>query len=106
MTLFEFVSYESFPEDEYTKEAVVLCLEGKYRVGYVRRTLQNGSMFWSVASTSAKKNGKKVFISGFEADSNFLNKDIMNFLNERSWESKSIFEPKSMKDLKNDELPF
>lgn len=106
MALFEFVSHEYFPEDQYTKEVVVLCLEGKYRVSFLRKSLKNGSMFWSVVSASVSKNGEKSFVQGFEADSSFLNKDIMNFLNARSWESNSVFKPKSMKEANQDELPF
>ena len=50
--MFEFVSHESFTEDEYTKEAVVLCIEKKHRVTYVRKKMQNGGMFWDVISTA------------------------------------------------------
>jgi len=110
MTQFEFVSHQDFPEDEYIKEAVVLCLEGKYRVTYLKRILQNGSQFWSVVSTSVKKNGKKMFLPGFEADSTFLNRDITNYLNERLWESPQAKvwpeRTTSMKDVQNDEMPF
>jgi hypothetical protein len=89
MSAFDFVSHESFPEDEYTKEAVTLCFDGKYRVTYVRKKLQNGGMFWGEVSTSVKVNGEKKFIKGFSQDSNFLQEDIRAFLDSRAWEKGS-----------------
>lgn len=32
MSTIDFISHEEFPEDEYTKELVYLCLDSKYRV--------------------------------------------------------------------------
>lgn len=114
MSKIEFVSHEAFPEDEYTKELVYLCLDGKYRIAYVRKAAKNGGMFWSVASVGATKNGKKEFFEAFMQDSNFLEKDIKNFLDSRSWEGRSVhqpaqpaYQPRSMDEVaQNDELPF
>jgi hypothetical protein len=83
---FEFVNHENYPEDEYTKESVTLCLDGKHRVTYVRKKMQNGGMFWDVVSTSVKQNGEKKYLRGYSQDSNFLREDIIHFLNARSWE--------------------
>lgn len=110
MSKIEFVSSEKFPEDEYTKEIVYLCLEGKFRVAYVRKSAKNGGMFWSVASIGATKNGKKEFYEAFIQDSNFVEKDIKNFLDSRAWESKSIqqaYQPRSMDEVaEGGDLPF
>jgi len=59
MSAFEFISHETYPEDEYTKESVVLCIDQKHRVTYIRKKLQNGGMFWDVISAAVKKNGEK-----------------------------------------------
>lgn len=104
----KFVSSETFPEDEYTKEIVYLCLEDKYRVAYVRKQTKNGALFWAVATASATKNGKKEYFPGFLQDSNFLERDIKDFLESRSWEKeKTVFasNPKSMSDMVDD-TPF
>jgi hypothetical protein len=86
MNKIEFVSHESFPEDQYTKELVYVCLEGKYRVAYVRKMTQNGGLFWSVPTVGATKSGKKEFYASFMQDSNFLEREIKDFLEGRSWE--------------------
>lgn len=110
----EFISHEEFPEDEYTKEIVYLCLEGKYRIAYVRKKASNGGLFWAVPSASATKGGKKEYFPGFMQDSNFLEKDIKTFLEARSWEQRSAFvakteayQPRSMSEVAiQDEMPF
>jgi len=96
MSNIKFVSHEYFPEDQYTQELVYLCLDDKYRVAYVRKQAKNGGKFWSVISTSISKNGSKVYYEGFMMDSSFMEKDIRDFLEKRSWENKSI----------NQDLPF
>lgn len=120
MSKIEFVSHEAFPEDEYTKELVYLALEGgKYRIAYVRKAAKNGGLFWSVASVGATRNGQKEFFPTFIQDSNFLEKDIKDFLDKRKWEGRSVFtsttppspaeafQPRSMDEVaSNEQLPF
>jgi hypothetical protein len=96
---FDFVSHESYPEDPYVCESVVLCLDGKYRVTYLRKSLQNGGKFWDVMSTSVKVRGEKKYLKSFSQDSNFLADDIKHFLESRSWE-------KGGKVAQDDALPF
>jgi hypothetical protein len=86
MSSFDFVSHESYPEDEYTKESVVLCIEKKHRVTYVRKKMQNGGMFWDVISAAVKQNGEKKYLRSYSQDSNFLQEDIKHFLESRAWE--------------------
>lgn len=90
MSKIEFISHEYFPEDEYTKELVYLCLEGKYRVAYIRKNAKNGGLFWSVASFGITKNGTKQYYPAFMQDSNFLEKDIKDYLESRKWEKKDF----------------
>ncbi len=114
MSKIEFISHDAFPEDEYTKEIVYLCLEGKYRIAYVRKTAKNGGMFWGVASVGATRNGQKEFFPAFLQDSNFLEKDIKDFLEKRKWEGQSLFaataQTKSARSMdevsQNEQLPF
>lgn len=82
----EFISHEAFPDDEYTKELVYICLEGKFRVAYVRKKLKTGAMFWAPVSVGISKHGAKEYFPAFMQDSNFLEKDIKDFLENRSWE--------------------
>jgi hypothetical protein len=100
MSNFEFVNHERFPEDQYIAEAVTICLDGKHRVTYIRKKMQNGGMFWDVISAAAKKNGEKKYLKGYSQDSAFLNEDIKNFLESRSWEKKTSY------TQKNDDSPF
>ncbi len=86
MSKIEFISHERFPEDEYTKELIYLCLESKYRVAYIRKAAKNGGLFWSVASVGITKNGAKQYFPAFIQDSNFLEKDIKDYLESRAWE--------------------
>lgn len=102
---FEFVSHETFPEDEYTKEIVYICLDGKYRICYARKIKKDGGMFWAVPNLSVKKFGEKQNMKAFSIDSNFLNEDIQHFLDNRSWEKGQP--PKKAEFTKNDdEVPF
>jgi hypothetical protein len=86
MSTFDFVSHESYPEDQYIAEAVTLCFENKYRVTYIRKKMQNGGMFWSEISAAVTKQGEKKYLKSFSQDSNFLQEDIKSFLDQRSWE--------------------
>lgn len=88
MSNIKFVSQESFPEDQYTKEIVYLCLDDKYRVAYVRKQSKNGGLFWGVVNASVTKQGTKAYYEGFMQDSSFLEKDIKDFLEKRNWECK------------------
>jgi hypothetical protein len=85
MIKFEFVSHNEFKDDEYIKELVYLCLEGKYRVAYVRKRSQAGGLFWSVVSLGVTTAGKKDYFPAFIQDSNFLEKDIKDYLEKRKW---------------------
>lgn len=98
MSGFEFVSHESFPEDEWIKEVVYLLLEGKFRVAYIRKKMKSGGLFWEVVTAGALKRGEKQWIKGFSQDSNFLREDIMHFLESRGWEKKQ--------EVSENELPF
>lgn len=89
MSKIEFISHDSFPDDEYTKELVYICLEGKYRVAYVRKKSGKGGLFWSAASIGISRNGTKEYFPAFLQDSNFLEKDIKEFLDRRKWENGS-----------------
>src|ERR1700679_1873944 len=99
MGTFEFSSHESFPEDQYIAEAVVLVIDGKHRVTYVRKKMKNGGMFWDVISASVMQHGEKKFLKAYSQDSKFLEDDIKNFLESRNW-------GKGKKSEKNDQMPF
>ncbi len=101
MSVFDFVSHEVYPEDQYIAESVVLCFDSKYRVTYVRKKMQNGGMFWSEISAAVKKNGDKKYLKAFSQDSNFLADEIKAFLENRDWDQKGGYVAQ-----KNDDLPF
>jgi hypothetical protein len=101
MNIFEYVkgSHESYPEDQFIMESVVLCFEGKYRICYARKKMQNGGMFWDVLSASVKYHGDKKYLKSFSQDSNFLTEDIKHFLDSRGWEGGENVQ-------KADQMPF
>jgi len=100
MSSITFVSHEEFPEDQYTKELVYLCIDDKYRVAYVRKQAKNGGLFWGVISAALTKDGAKTYYESFLQDSTFLEKDIRSFLEKRSWEEKRAPSPTF------DDVPF
>jgi hypothetical protein len=100
MSAFDFVSHEAYPEDQYVIESVVLAIEGKHRVTFIRKKMQNGGMFWDVISAAVTQKGKKKYLKSYSQDSNFLREDIMHFLDSRAWEKGGSVAQKS------DQLPF
>jgi hypothetical protein len=108
MSKIEFVSHQSFPEDQYVSELVYLCFEGKYRVAYVRKKAASGGQFWSVVTLGITKNGKKLYVPAFLQDSNFLERDVREYLERREWEKpKAPAAPMpTEKSVFVDDLPF
>lgn len=91
MSHIEYVSSEKFTEDPYIKELVYLCLEGKYRVAYLRKMSKSGGQFWGVVNAGVAKNGTKQYYDAFMQDSKFLEEDIKAFLEKRSWDEDAPF---------------
>lgn len=119
MSKFEFVSHDAFPADKYTREIVYLEIKVPVRIAYVRKEATKGGLFWSVASVGAERDGKKEFFPAAIQDSNFLEKEIKKYLDDRVWErGQSAFvqpqpaianyeKPQSMDEVASqDELPF
>lgn len=100
----KFVSYEAFPEDQYTREVVYLCIDEKYRVAYLRKPAKNGGLFWSVPTFSVTKNGMKEYYESFLQDSLFLDKDIKAYLESRAWEKKAV--EVQATPVSNEDVPF
>jgi hypothetical protein len=80
MSQFELVSHEMHPEDNYITESAVVCIDGKYRVTFLKKKMQTGGMFWDVPSTAVMQGGVKKYLKSVEFDSNFLKSDILKFL--------------------------
>jgi hypothetical protein len=100
--MINFISHESFPDDPYIKEIVYICFRDGVHDGYIRKCTKNGNMFWSPMGCGVMKNGEKKFYDGIELDSNFLKKDILAFLEARSWEVKQ----KSFADCATDSARY
>lgn len=90
MSNIKFVSHDSFPDDQYIKELVYLCLDEKFRVAYIRKQAKSGGLFWGVMSASISKDGVKSYYDSFMQDSSFMDKDIKDFLEKRKWEDKPV----------------
>lgn len=100
MSAFDFISHEKYPDDQYIAESVTICLEGKYRLTYIRKKMKNGGMFWDVISASVNHHGEKKHLKSFSQDSNFLADDIKHFLDSRGWEKGRV------NAQKDEQLPF
>ena len=100
MSAFEFISHESYPEDKFISESATVCIEGKFRVVYIRRKTQTGGSFWDEVSCGVTQNGEKKYLKSWKSDSNFLREDIIAYLDSRGWEKGG----QSVKQ--NDQLPF
>lgn len=87
---FKFISHQSFPDDPYLSEIVYLSLDDKYRVAYVHKEMKNGNKFWSVMQAAAQVGQEKKYFPAIEFDSNFLEKDIKRFLENREWEQNKV----------------
>jgi hypothetical protein len=103
MSVFDFVNHDSYPQDQYIAESVILCFDGKYRVTYVRKKMQNGGLFWAEISAAVTKNGEKKYLKSFSQDSNFLAEEIKAFLEGRQWEKAGGYVAQNKSD---DALPF
>ena len=84
--MIEFISHESFPDDQYTKELVYLQIEPQMRFAYVRKSMKSGGMMWSPISAMVTINGERKYRDSIKFDSSFLREDIIAFLEARSWE--------------------
>lgn len=116
--MIKFISHENCPDDPFIKEICYLSVDDKFRFAYVRKAMKNGNLFWGPMSAGITINGQKKYFDGIEWDSNFLKKDILAFLEARSWENKQTAyqqpitplmnhvpqQPKQMSFL--DECPF
>ena len=60
---YEFLSYETFPEDQYTSAVVEVLIAGMV-LPYQRLIMKDGSKFWSFPGCSATKNGVKKRFNG------------------------------------------
>lgn len=92
MIKFEFESHELTPEDPYIKEVVTFkfsCGTESFYMPYFHRTNKDGGSFWDVSATSIMKGGSKKYDDKFMFDSRMKDKQIRDFLINRTWEKKT-----------------
>lgn len=102
MPKFKFAKHETYPEDDYTKEAVHLDVKGEeciFRLIYVRKVFKNGGSSWDMVSAGVSENGKKKYLKGAQCSDNFFDQEVKEYLKNRGWE-------KGQKPQSSDELPF
>jgi len=61
---YEFLTYESFPEDQYILEIVEVCICGAVILPYTHLKMKDGSAFWGFPGCGATKNGVKKRFNG------------------------------------------
>lgn len=86
--IYEFLSYESFPNDQYIKEVVEVCLGGGVILPYQHIKMKDGGTFWSFCGCSATKSDgtKKRINADFESKSfkRRFDNDLESFIKSKS----------------------
>lgn len=109
MAKFKFAGHETFPEDDFMKEVVWIDVKGEdcfFRLAYGRKVFRNGGSMWDAISAGVNKDGKKKWIKGAECNDNFFDKEVKEFLKNRSWENKQKVQQTIPQIQNSDELPF
>jgi hypothetical protein len=108
MSNLEFVSYEEFPQDQYTKALCTIRLDGKYFAIYGKKLYKDGGMSWKTASHCVTANSSKRYEDGFGMDSISEGKKILEFIREceKKHSSKFIDELPKEASVVSEELPF
>ena len=108
MQMIKYVESFKFPDDNFTKELVYLEIDGK-RFGYVLKLSKSGAEFWDEISVGVTVQAEKKYFKAFKFDSQFLRDDILTFLKERAWESRSptSYAPSvPLKQIQDEQLSF
>lgn len=80
MSNFEFISYKSYPNDQYTKGIATVRIDRKYVVRYAEKPTKTGGVFWAPATHSFTENGEKKYEVGFMLDSRMDEESILDFI--------------------------
>lgn len=56
---YEFLTYESFPDDQYVKEIVTVMINDAVILPYQHVQMKDGGSFWTFPGSQAQKNGVK-----------------------------------------------
>ena len=107
----ELMSYEQYPEDEYTTAVANIRIDGKYIVAYCQKKTKEGGQFWAPASISVKKGGAKTFVQGFMLDSRFEEKRLIDFVstaskNQGALSPNSVFSSSEAKQTASTSIPY
>jgi hypothetical protein len=108
MNNFEFISHESFPEDNFIKEVVLLEFQLFTKNEQGRDVLipfampmarkpnsQTGGLYWDFLFISPKKNGKGVAFRA-KTDSEKFNRRVIQYLENREWEKGKSAQPQNI----------
>ncbi len=110
MNKITFVSHQEFPNDDFIKELVYLCIDDKYHLAFVRKKTKTGAMFWNIPTLGVNVEGQKKYFPIFAYDSSFLAKEIKDFLEQRKWENKQSFQCQTNQSnspqIEQGDLPF
>jgi len=80
----ELVSYEEFPEDEYTLAIATVCIDNEHVVSYAKKKTKEGNFFWSTPTIGVKKGGSKVYVECYLNNSRIKEKKILEFIKEKT----------------------
>ena len=108
----ELMSYETYPEDQYTSAVANVRIDGKYIVAMFQKKSKDGGTFWAPASASVTKNGVKSYVQGFMLDSRFEEKRLTDFVLNAQKQGgtmsgqASVFTPTSASSVRNSDIPY
>lgn len=77
---YQLISYEEFPEDQYTMAVAEVMIDNAYTVAYAKKKNKEGNFFWGVASIGVTKNGVKKFYQSYIIESRSREKQIIEFI--------------------------
>lgn len=76
---YQLISYEEFPEDQYTMAVAEISIDQQHVVAYAKKKTKEG-FFWGPASIGVTKNGQKKYYHGYMIESRIREKQILEFI--------------------------
>lgn len=76
---YQLVSYQEFPEDQYTLAVAEILIDNAYTVAYAKKKTKEG-FFWAPPTIGVTQNGQKKYFQGYLIESRTREKQILEFI--------------------------
>lgn len=84
MNKLELISYEEYPDDQYTKAVAIIAIDNEHVVAYAKKKTKDNNYFWAPPSIGVTKNGSKVYIDCYMNNYRIKEKQIQEFIKEKT----------------------